>query len=379
MRSKRILLDLTPSSVAGQKKRALAFLERFRRFDSQSALYVFSSGMLLPDTLSNHDITLIEVSLGKGLVKRFRRLIWQNMILPRLIKRLNVDIYLSFSHYLPSMMQKGVLTVVGVSNLAPFSDLAYETETSLRGRLRLAILKRTILYSARRANRLVALSGACRQALITNGIDPAKITVISNGSDSIRPTLEKSPSLSERYGLEGNYLLYVSHFYSYKNFERLIEAYGRLEPEITRQFRLVLVGSPADAVYFRKMQAKIASLDSTQVVLISDLEMEELGVLYAHASAFVFPSLVEACPNSLLEAMSYGLPIITGNIEPMREFGGDAARYFDPLSAQSIADALRGVLLDSELRGIMGEKARDAVAQFTWDDFTAKVVRVYLA
>jgi glycosyltransferase involved in cell wall biosynthesis len=372
----RILLDLTPSSLAGQRKRALAFLERVRKFDARSALYVFSSEMSLPAHLSRFEINLNEVALGKGRLRTLRRLIWQNVFLPRVIEQLRIDTYLSFSHYLPVNMPRSVASVVGISNLAPFSDLAYEAEPSLRRRFRLAILKRTVLSSARRAARVVALSQACRDVLMKHGIDGTKVAVISNGCESPAPSMQHL-SIVRRFGLHENYVLCVSHFYPYKNLERLIEAYSRLEPKIASRYRLVLVGSPADSAYFRKVQTKIASLNASRILVIPGLGNEELGVLYSNASAFIFPSLVEACPNSLLEAMWYGLPIVAGNIEPMREFAGNAGSYFDPLSVASISEVLGKVLCDEGLREHLGRVARARSSNFSWDRFTGEVVNLY--
>ncbi len=101
---------------------------------------------------------------------------------------------------------------------------------------------------------------------------------------------------------------------------------------------------------------------------------EELVRLYRTASALVFPSLYEGFGQPPLEAMACGCPVAAAPTGAIPEICGDAARYFDPLSAESIAEAVADVLdhpADLAARGL------ERAARFSWDECARRHEAVY--
>ena len=380
MAQRCVVLDGLAVITGGQVTRATAFLQRFRKYDSLSRLVVLrSQGDWIP-TEERLGLEVIDVSMPRGSFRAVGRMLWQNLRLPGLLKRLDADVYLSFSHYLPVTMPSGVMTIMGVANFAPFSELAKQAEITLQGKLRLMTLKRTILNSAKRSKHVIALSGALRKELIRLGVDAEKVVVIPNGVEQPAHTNEQVDGRGEvsRFGVPGEFLLYVSHFYRYKNFERLIRAYAGLSHELRNQFSLVLIGEPHDKEYYMEVETLIDLLGMRgRVVIVPGLPSRDLVVFYRTASLFVFPSLVENSPNILLEAMASGAPVLASQIEPMPEFGQEAVRYVDPLDIESMTKKIAVLLTDPEARESLGQQARVQARRFTWDDFTAKVVSLY--
>jgi glycosyltransferase involved in cell wall biosynthesis len=374
---RRVLLDLTPSSVAGQRTRAQAFLRRFRNFDKHSKLVVVQARATVADLEGDDRTVLIDAGIADGRLRALRRLIWQNAKLPGLVRQYGIDTYLSFSNYLPRTLPSSVASIVGVMNLAPFSQAAVAAERSSLGRLRLRILRRTTLSSSRRAGRVIALSQACRHELERNGIDASKIRVIPNGVEAMESPGHDQAATLVRQGITRGYLLYVSHFYAYKNFERLIRAYRALPEPLQEKYQLVLVGAPHDARYFAEIMDLIGSTRAGRIIVIPGASKDMLQDLYAGTSLFVFPSLVEACPNILLEAMAHGAPVLASNIPPMPEFGGAAARYFDPFSQEEMTRAMLVLLDDKTARDRMRSESVVQADRYTWDEFTQRVVEAY--
>lgn len=374
---RRVLLDLTPSSVAGQRTRAQAFLRRFRDYDKHSTLVVVQARATVTGFEGDDRTVLIDAGIADGRLRALRRLIWQNVELPGLVRRYDIDTYLSFSNYLPRTLPSSVTSIVGVMNLAPFSEAAVEAERSSMGRLRLRILRRTTLSSSRRAGRVIALSQACRHELDRNRIDANKILVIPNGVEAPGPVDHDPAAALVRHGISRGFLLYVSHFYAYKNFERLIRAYRALPERLQENYQLVLVGAPHDARYFAEIADLIGSTKTDRIIVIPGASKETLRDLYTGTSLFIFPSLVEACPNILLEAMAHGAPVLASNIAPMPEFGGAAARYFDPFSQQEMTSAILALLDDKTARARMRSESVVQAGRYTWDEFTRRVVDAY--
>ena len=82
---------------------------------------------------------------------------------------------------------------------------------------------------------------------------------------------------------------------------------------------------------------------------------------------FVFPSVVETFGNPLLEAMSAGAPIACSKTAAMPEVIDDAGLLFDPNDADDIAAKIERLLMDADLRRMLGEKALLRSQQFTWE------------
>jgi glycosyltransferase involved in cell wall biosynthesis len=380
MAPRRVVIDLLAASTGGQLTRARAFLARLRQHDARSEIWVLQENDALGQSVQRRDMHVINLTAKPGRLRALRRMAWLNLRLRAIVTQHRIDTYLSFSHYLPRTLPHGVRSVVGVSNLAPFAQAALDAETQWWPRLRLRALRRTILSAARRADHVIALSDACRKVLTSRGVQPAKISVIPNGVEiaGADTSLSAFTTVRERYSLPPRYLLYVSHFYPYKNFIRLIEAYAQLPSALRADCALVLVGVPHDRAYFNLIGAAIARhAIAHQVRIIPGLSAAELAPLYAHAALFVFPSLIENSPNILLEAMACGAPVLAGNNEPMPEFGGAAVGYFDASDSAAMAREIAAALADEPRLARMRDASSTRARLYSWDEFTARVVSLY--
>ena len=371
----RLCLNLLAATTGGQITRARAFLDRFARVAPDSRLIVLKETSVLRDLGSGSGREVTDLSIGLGPLKALLRTGWENIRLKTFLRACEADLYLTFSHYLPRNFPESVPSVVGVSNLAPFSSYAWEAEKPL-GRIRLALLRRSIVSSARRASKVIALSQACRELLIERGVDSKRIVVIPNGVDGDwPPDSSDAEAVFRDNGIARPYLLYVSHFYRYKNHFDLIKAFAALEPRLRASHQLVLVGRPYDRTYFHQVLALRDRLGLRDKVLAIPGEGgERLKRLYRRASLFVFTSLVENSPSSLLEAMAAGVPVITSRLAPMPEFAGAAAEYFDVHDIRGMAARISALLADPARLDAMRALSRARSKLYSWDDFVARVV-----
>jgi glycosyltransferase involved in cell wall biosynthesis len=75
--------------------------------------------------------------------------------------------------------------------------------------------------------------------------------------------------------------------------------------------------------------------------------------------------------------MASGTPVITSNVSSLPEVVGDAALLIDPYDAEAIADAMRRVLLDSDLREDLRQRGLRRVAEFSWERSVRRVRDIY--
>ncbi len=103
----------------------------------------------------------------------------------------------------------------------------------------------------------------------------------------------------------------------------------------------------------------------------------ELADLRSRARAMAFPTLAEGFGLPILEAMAEGLPVIASDLPVLREVGGDAALWFDPLDLHSIAEALRTVAVRPEVLPGMAAAGIEQARQFSWERVAQETLEVF--
>ncbi len=169
---------------------------------------------------------------------------------------------------------------------------------------------------------LVRAKHARESALIPNGV--------------VLAPLPESVSALERFGLRRRrYVLLVSRLVPEKRHLDLIEAFllARLDG-----WKLVLVGG-ADHPdeYQREVIARAQATGTVMTGFQSGIALQEL---YAHAGLFVLPSSHEGMPIAMLEALSYGLPVVASDIPANVEVGLEADHYFPLGDRSALAERL---------------------------------------
>jgi glycosyltransferase involved in cell wall biosynthesis len=221
-------------------------------------------------------------------------------------------------------------------------------------------------HSARRADIVLADSEATRRDLGRSyGIAPEKVRVAYPGIDpALAPVTDPGvlKSVREKYGLPPRYLFFIGSLRPRKNLTRLVEAFAKAQPPDTA---LVLAGKPGRAA--QDLIAQVERLD-LPVIFPGYVADADVAALYSAALALVFPSLYEGFGFPVAEAMRCGTPVICSNTSSLPEIAGDAALLVDPLDADAIAEAIRRVAGDSDLRASLSARGKARAARFTWED-----------
>jgi glycosyltransferase involved in cell wall biosynthesis len=223
---------------------------------------------------------------------------------------------------------------------------------------------------AARADRVVAIShDSGRQIRENIGVAPDRVDVVALGFGTAAGTTVATPPDALRAGLglgPGPIVLNVGQKGPHRNLARLVEALVAVR-ETVPGAQLVLPGPPnADAE--AALLAHAARLGVAEAVTIPGfVEAEELEGLYAAATAFVLPSLVEGFGLPVLEAMARGLPVACTRDSAPGEVAGDAGLLFDPTSVDEIAAATVRLLTDAPLRERLAVAGRARAASYTWE------------
>lgn len=259
---------------------------------------------------------------------------------PWLLRRLRPALA-HFVHSLPLALPcPAVLTV---------QDLSFERDAALMGRRETAIFRFVVPRSARRARRVLAISHRTKDDLVElYGLPPEKVVVT---------LLAPDPAFVPG-GERGDYVLFVGAVEERKNpllAADAARAAGR---------RLVVVGPERDPGLVAELRARGADVRGF-------VEKEELARLYREAAALLFPTRYEGFGLPVAEAMASGTPVVATPDAAVREVGGDAVAYANPVQ---FAETLARVLADPTPWTTAG---LERAATLSWAETARRTVAVY--
>ena len=226
------------------------------------------------------------------------------------------------------------------------------------------------------ATRVITVTDYVKQQLVGRfRIDPARVSTTWLAADADHLTEAEEECLPE-VGALATALLYVGNYYPYKNVRTLIEALG-LVADAHPDLKLLLVGRMDE--FKDELLALAESLGlSDRVVMPGFVTDRQLTWLYRNCSIFVNPSVSEGFGLQGLEAMSEGLPVIAARATCLPEVYGDAAMYFDPLSAADLSRRIVDLLQQPGLSAELSAKGRERIRMFSWRRTAEATHQLYL-
>ncbi|HOW43031.1 MAG TPA: glycosyltransferase family 1 protein [Candidatus Omnitrophota bacterium] len=298
------------------------------------------------------------------------RHLWEQLVLPGELEKIGADILFTAKN--AAVFGARCTLITSIRNMEPLCFQRYRNDWRLDFFSWFRRLN-TVL-SIRRADVIVAVSQAVKKRVVEVAPGAARKTfVVYNGRPEPEPA-PVNPGLAD----DQRYILTASKFVAYANQLNLVKGYKLLCDADPAAPRLVMAGGVLDQGYFRRVRSFIRRNGlQNKVVCTGLLRHEELAALYARAEAFVFPSTLEACPQTLLEAMANRLPIAASFSPPMPEICFQAAVYFVPDNPPDIAAKLKSVLQDQTLRSRLKDAAFRRAASFSWKTTAVELIRIF--
>ena len=216
----------------------------------------------------------------------------------------------------------------------------------------------------------VANREAWAMAQITHGRDPGCVWYVPNGAE-------------ERFFLDREFelraplrLLFVGSWIDRKGIRYLAEAFALLSrnrPDVT----LSVAGcTVAEDVVKNSFAQEVRD----RVRVIPFVKRPEMPALYRAHDIFVFPSLVEGMPLTLLEAMATGMAVVTTEAPGMVDLVEDEFNglLVQPSDAEGLAAAIERLCASPDLCRNLGQQAQQTARRYTWASVAQKLERVLL-
>ncbi len=153
-------------------------------------------------------------------------------------------------------------------------------------------------------------------------------------------------------------LVYAGSYMPYKGVETIVEALKELS-----DFDLLLVSMASDDV--QRRLCMLAGESATRIKFLGGLADADYAEALRDSTAFVSASIDEGFGIPLIEAMACGTAVVCSDIPVFREVAGDAAEFFAPSSAQSLADAVNRLSSNRTLE--LRDKGLTRASHFSWD------------
>lgn len=222
---------------------------------------------------------------------------------------------------------------------------------------------------AHKANGIATVSQFSKNDIInTYSVKNEKIDVVYNGCNEVYKPIDEALQLETKrqYTANCDYFLFVGSLHPRKNISRLFEAFDLFKNEQKSNIKLVIVGEK----YYWTSAIKKTYINMkyrNEVVFTGRLNTDYLKNIIGSALALTYVPYFEGFGIPILEAMNCNTPVITSNVTSMPEIAGDAALLIDPFSVESIANAMKILYEDSDLRNSLIERGNKRKLDFSWD------------
>lgn len=201
-----------------------------------------------------------------------------------------------------------------------------------------------------------------------------KISTIVIPNGITLPTVTPANAVTARHSLDAKkYVLLVSRLVPEKRHSDLIKAFTLAD---LPGWKLVIVGaSDHNDEYSKKIKSEAST--NNRIIFTGFQSGDSLNELYSNAGFFVLPSSIEGMPIAILEALSYGLPVIASNIPANIEIGLPNESYYPVGDVKELERKLRFFCL-SEVTPEIKEQNRNWVHdRYNWNDVAKQTLAVY--
>jgi len=232
-----------------------------------------------------------------------------------------------------------------------------------------AVLRLGEWVAGKWANEVIVISRVIAKIMHDRCARP--VNIIYNGV-ALPEISDKKDFLTQAEITQSRYILAVARLVPEKGLHDLLEAFK----SIGGDYQLVIAGdADHETDYSRKLKQSAAG--DERVVLTGYITGEPLRQVFSHARLFVLPSYHEGLPIALLEAMSYGLPVLVSDIPANREVDLPPERFFRCGDVPDLTDRLKS-LLHKEITPEEQAAYRQQIEEkYNWEKIAEQTIGVY--
>lgn len=269
------------------------------------------------------------------------------------------------AHAIPFIHPKNTVTTI--------HDIGFSRYPELYSRFERYYNLITTTFALRTAKKIIVPSAYTKQEILQcfPSADPEKLVVVHHGFTRERFIVnvhnDAIDAMKRRFTIQRPYVLYLGRLQYKKNIPRLVKAFAVAVKDFRLDLDLVLAGKPDFG--FEEVQRNIQQHAlQKRVHILGYTSNQDRIALLRGAVAFTFPSLYEGFGIPILEAQACGIPVLTSTATCLPEISGNGALFVDPLSENEIAEGIRIIVTDENLRNTLRANGIRNLDRFHWED-----------
>ncbi len=272
--------------------------------------------------------------------------------------------------YHPTYYRKDLGAFKKTSIVLTVYDMIHELYTSQFWNSKWVIESKS--ESIKAADVIVCISENTKKDLIRiYDVPEEKVRVVYLASSLQKSTLVNFENLKQNNNINKPYILYIGDRRAHKNFQFLLEVYSS---QFSKKYDLVCFGG---GNFTRKESDVIKTFGLSKNIIHMHGNDSVLASLYKNAFCFIYPSLYEGFGIPLLEAMAMECPIIASNTSSIPEVVGEAGILFDPLSRESLINAIESLINNESKRNNLIKLGKEQEKKFSWDKMANETLDIY--
>lgn len=360
MQRLKIAIDLTSlaDNFSGIERYAFSIAYELVQHADDDFILIFKEKIFpaFVDMFARDNVTCV-------VLKRCHKLLFNQIRLPNALRKMEADAFLFLAFPTPVLLgRKNVVTTIhDISCWDCPETMKFLSRWYFRISYRVAMLKKlTVITVSNFSKKRIMNRLGCPEDRIWIVYDGISDTFIRFQEDVL-----KKQDVRNKYHLPEKYILTLSTLEPRKNIRLLLEAYAELIMQGSMVVPLVAVGRRGWKI--DSLLEDIPEEVKKNIHFTGFVQDEHLPYIYAGADFFVFPSKYEGFGLPPLEAMAYGVPVLSSDAASMPEVLGKAAVYFKSGDKEDLKDKIRllAELADGE-RQRMREKGKQQALKYSW-------------
>lgn len=299
------------------------------------------------------------------------RTAWERFLLPRSLRRMNLDVWHSPMTVIP--LRTGARVTV-----ATVHDIAFLLYPEIQPPSYRKYWTRWTTEACERADRVIAVSESTRRDLIERfPVEPSKISVVHEAADPFMaetaPDKEVSRVVKE-HDLPPRFLLFVGTLEPRKNLSFLLDVYDEAEGQGIRLPPLFVAGGKG---WLQPDIEERIGRSPGRICRLGYLGRSDLRVLYQKADLVLVPSLYEGFGLQAADAMAAGSPVLASNLSSLPEVVGDGGILLPVDDPIVWVDKIAELVEDRDSLESWRERAKQQAARFSWKQAARETLEVY--
>lgn len=370
----RIGIDarLLEREMTGIGRVLTGILDHILSLDKENEYFLFSFGDL--ENYRKKGFAIVPTRGNKLIPPKIYSPIWLNFVLPRYIKKNNIDLFFFPTALIPKVSLKCKTVIL-------LCDVFHKVNKNYHPFLYRKHLDLFLDSSIKKSDFILTISQNSKKDIINfYNIPDDKIKVVYLAADeNFKPRLltpNQREYLIRKYNLPSNFILYVGVIDFRKNINAILEVADILVNKKKKDIYFVLISGPSRR-YLAIVDKKKRKIKKNHIVILNNIEREDVYLIYNLADILFFPSFYEGFGLPLLEAMQSGLPVVSSNTSSLPEVMGEAGIMHNPKDYQGFAKDIMKLLDNKDFYDKIRKQGIEQAKNFNWEKTTKEIVEIF--